>query len=135
MEGFDLVDMQHGQRNMTIHATEARLYDEQHLAELTNPDVRFYKEEKPSSRLLAPQGRVDIATHHMEAWGGVTVATVNDETLTSERLEYDPRRNLIYTDLPVHLERPDSVTDGIGLESDPGLQQITIGKQKVRLKK
>ena len=53
----------------------------------------------------------------MEAWGGVTVTTTEGETLTTERLQYDPARNKIYTDLPVRLERPDSITNGVGLDS------------------
>jgi LPS export ABC transporter protein LptC len=89
---------------------------------------------KPSSRLVAPKGRVDTDTHHVEAWGGVTITTVDSETLTTERLQYDPDKNKIYTDLPIHLERPDSSTDGIGLESDPELQNVVIGKEKVKFK-
>jgi len=135
MQGFDLVDLQKGQRNMTLHSPEAQLFDDTHTAELEKPDAVFYKLAKPSSRLTAPKGHVDMETHQVEAWGGVTVTTVDSETLTTERLQYDPKRNLIHTALPVHLDRPDSVTDGIGLESDPELQKITIGKQKVKFKK
>ena len=135
MQGFDLVDSQNGQRNMTLHAMEARLFDDKHMAELEKPDAVFLKQGKPSSRLIAPKGRVDMESHHMEAWGGVTVTTVDSETLTTERLQYDPARNKIYTELPVRLERPDSVTNGIGLESDPELRDVVIGKEKVKFKK
>ena len=135
MENFDMIDTQNGQRNMTLHAAQAELFEEKHLAQLEKPDVVFLKQGKPSSRLVAPKGKVDTESHQMEAWGGVTVTTVDSDTLTTERLQYDPKRNLIHTELPVHLVRPDSVTDGIGLESDPGLQRIQIGHEKVRITK
>ena len=135
MQGFALTDMKNGIRNMTLHALEARLFEDIHKAELEKPDTTFFKLGKPSSRLTAPQGRVDTETHHVEAWGGVTVTTVDSETLTTERLQYDPDHNKIYTELPVRLERPDSVTQGIGLESDPELQHVSIGKQTVTFRK
>jgi LPS export ABC transporter protein LptC len=135
MEGFDLTDTQNGIRSMTLHAVEAQLFEDAHMAELDKPDATFFKLGKPSSRLVAPKGRVDTESHHVETWGGVTVTTVDSETLTTDRLQYDPAHNKIYTDLPVRLERSDSITNGIGLESDPELQQITIGKQTVIFKK
>ena len=135
MRDFRLTDIQKGQKNMMLYASEAQLFEEQHMAELEKPDAVFLKQGRPSSRLLAPKGRVDTETHHVEAWGGVTVTTVDSETLTTQRLQYDPVRNLIHTAQPVHLDRPDSVTDGIGLESDPQLQKMVIGKQTVRFKK
>ncbi len=119
---------------MTLKSTVARLFEDQHRAELDNPDAVFYKLGKPSSRLTAPQGQVDTQTHAVEAWGGVQVVTVDSDTLTTERLQYDSAKRLIMTDLPVRLERPDTITEGIGLRSDPELQKVWIGKQKVRFK-
>ena len=35
--------------------------------------IYFFKQGKESSRLRAPSGRVQMDTHEVEAWGGVTV--------------------------------------------------------------
>jgi len=134
MRGFFLTDFQNGMRSMTLKATVARLYETQNRAELDQPDAQFFKLGKPSSRLTAPQGQVNTDTHEVEAWGGVQVVSVDSDTLTTERLRYDPAKRLIMTDQPVRLERPDSVTEGIGLQSDPELQKVRIGQQKVRFK-
>ena len=60
----------------------------------------------------------------MEAWGGVTVVSSDSSTLTTERLRYDPKVRKIFSNDAVHLEKPDSITDGIGLETDPELQTV-----------
>lgn len=134
MSGFSLVDMQNGVRSMSLKSTVARLFEDQNRAELENPDAIFYKAGKVSSRLTAPQGQVNTLTHEVDAWGGVHVVTVDSDTLTTEKLRYDSVKRLISTDLPVRLERPDSITEGVGLRSDPELQKVWIGKQKVRFK-
>jgi LPS export ABC transporter protein LptC len=84
--------------------------------------------------MTAPMGRIDTKTHAMEAWGGVALVTRDSATLTTERLHYDAQNRRIYTQARVRIERPDSSTDGTGLETDPELKRITIGRQRVRLK-
>jgi LPS export ABC transporter protein LptC len=76
-----------------------------------------------------------METHAVECWGGVTVVSADSSTLTTERLRYDPKRQKIYSSDPVRLEKPDSITEGIGIETDPELSVVKIGRQKVRLKK
>jgi LPS export ABC transporter protein LptC len=78
---------------------------------------------------------VKTDTHEVETWGGVTIVSTDSSTLTTERLRYDPKTQIIYSSVAVHLEKPDSVTDGVGLETDPGLKRVKIGHQKVRFKK
>jgi LPS export ABC transporter protein LptC len=134
MRDFELTDMNQGQKAMTLKAIEARLFDDTHKAELEMPDASFFKAGKPTSRLQAPKGRVDTNTHEVQAWGGVLVVTTSSETLTTEHLQYDPAKRIIKTEAPVRLERPDSITEGIGLESDPELDKVSIGRQKVKLK-
>lgn len=134
MRDFELTDINGGKKQMVLISTEARLFEATHMAELEKPDVSFFRDGKRSSRLVAPKGRVDTESHDMEAWGGVVVTTEEQDRLDSQTLRYDPRRNLIVTADPVRLERKDSITKGIGLESDPQLQNVKIGKQTVTFK-
>ena len=61
--------------------------------------------------------------------------SADSSTLTTERLRYDPKKEKIFSDDPVRLEKTDSITEGIGLETDPDLHTVKIGRQKVRFKK
>lgn len=135
IEKFETQDLRDGIKTMSLESSEARIYDDQNVAEVEKPLLTFYKNGVLSSRLKAPKGRVDMRTHKVEAWGGVQVVTVDSATLTTEKLQYDPGARRIVSKDSVHLEKPDSVTDGIGLEADPELKRVKIGKQKVRLKK
>ena len=128
-------DMRNGIKNMTLKAVEGRIYESRHLVDVDKPLLFFYKEGKESSRLIAPLGRMQTETHDIECWGGVTVISADSSTLTTERLRYDPKLQKIFSNDPVHLDKPDSVTDGIGLETDPELKTVKIGRQKVHLKK
>jgi LPS export ABC transporter protein LptC len=128
-------DMREGIKSMTLQASEGRIYDPQHYADLDAPFVTFYKAGKISSTMRAPTGKVFTETHVIEAWGGVTVITTDSTTLTTERLEYDPQKRKIFTKEAVRLDKPDSVTEGVGLEADPGLESVKISQQTVHVKK
>lgn len=119
---------------MELMAVEGRLFEDQQMAELELPAITFFKEGKESSLMRAPKGKVHMVTHAVEAWGGVFLVTADSTTLRTERLNYDPKTRLITSNDPVHLEKPDSVTDGEGLETDPELKNVKIKHQKVRLK-
>lgn len=131
---FQLQDIQNGLKSMTLESIEARLWDLEHVAELEKPFVTFYKKGTISSTLRAPKGKVQTDTHEINAWGGVFVVTPDSSTLKTKRLRFEPRTQKLLSDDDVVLEKPDSITTGHGLETDPDLQRIKIGHEKVRLK-
>lgn len=135
LRDFVMNDVRDGVKNMTLKAVEGRIYEALHTADVDQPLLFFYKEGKESSHLKAPVGRLQMETHEVECWGGVTVVSADSSTLTTERLRYDPKLRKIFSNDPVHLDKPDSLTDGIGLETDPELNTVKIGRQKVHLKK
>src|SRR5579872_2308311 len=121
LKNFEMQDIQEGIQSMRLHSVEGKVFESQHMAELESPTVTFYKLGTVSSVMKSPSGRVDMETHQIEAWGGVSVVTPDSSTLTTERLQYDPKIKKILSKEAVHLEKPDSVTDGVGLEADPDL--------------
>ncbi len=135
LKHFEMNDVRNGDKTMMLISIEGRIYESQNVADVDQPFITFYKLGKESSRLKAPAGRVQMDTHAVEAWGGVTVVSADSSTLTTERLRYDPKTQKIVSTDTVHLEKPDSITDGIGIETDPDLKSVKIGRQKVRFKK
>jgi LPS export ABC transporter protein LptC len=134
LKDFEMNDIKNSEKTMTLQSIEGRMYESQNVAEVDQPHIIFYKQGKESSRLRAPAGRVQMNTHEVEAWGGVTVVSADSSTLTVEHLRYDPKTQKITSTDTVHLEKPDSITDGVGLVTDPSLKTIKIGRQKVRFK-
>jgi LPS export ABC transporter protein LptC len=134
MDHFTLQDLRNGQKAMKLDAIQARLFETENYAEVEQPLVVFYQAGAESSTMKAPKGKVNLLTHEMEAWGGVTLVTSDSATLTTERMRYDPKVRKVFSNDPVHLVRSDSVTDGQGLESDPELRVVKIKRQTVQLK-
>jgi len=135
LKDFEMTDSKDSVRTMTLRSIEGRIYEAQNVADVDQPFVLFYTQGVVSSRIKAPVGRVQMDTHEVEMWGGVTVVSSDSSTLTTERLRYDPKKRKIFSKDAVHLEKTDSITDGIGLETDPELKSVKIGRQKVRFKK
>jgi LPS export ABC transporter protein LptC len=131
---FQMQDIMNGAKNMVVQSVEGRVSDQQRVADVDKPNVTFYKKGKATSVLTAPQGRVLMDTHEVQVWGGVTVVTQDSSTLKTDRLRYDPQtQHLVSTD-SVRLEKPDSITEGVGLDADPDLSRVRIGHEKVYLK-
>jgi len=135
LKGFEMNDVKNNIKTMTLQAPEARIYDTLQVADVDQPVLVFFKAGRMSSRLTAPLGRVHTDTHDVETWGGVTVVSADSSTLTTDRLRYDPKKEKIFSNDPVRLEKTDSITEGIGIETDPELHTVKIGRQKVRFKK
>ncbi len=128
-------DTRHGVKTMSLQSIEGRIFESQNYADVDQPVVLFYKAGAVSSRLHSPAGRIHTLTHQVEMWGGVTVVSADSSTLTTEHLQYDPKKGKIFSKDPVHLEKTDSITDGVGLETDPELKTVKIGRQTVHFKK
>ena len=136
IQGFEMKDLRDQVKTMQLQSPEARLFDAQQIADIDSPIVYFYQDDgKLSSKLTAPHGRVKMDTHDVETWGGVTVVSADSSTLTTERLRYDPKTRKIRSNEKVRLEKGDTITDGVGLETDPGLHRVKIGHQTVHFKK
>jgi LPS export ABC transporter protein LptC len=134
LKDFQMQDILDGVKTMVVDSIQGRLVDKDQIAEVDRPVVSFFKEGVLSSVLHAPQGRVQMNTHEVWAWGGVTVVSSDSSTLTTERLRYDPKSQHLLTDDPVHLDKPDSITDGVGMDAEPDLSHVKIGHEKVQLK-
>ena len=117
-----------------MKSVEGRIYEVQNVADVDKPLVFFYKQGVVSSRLNSPSGRVKMDTHDVEMWGGVTVVSSDSSTLTTERLRYDPKKRKIFSKDAVRLEKTDSITDGIGFETDPEQRRSKSAGKKCVLK-
>jgi LPS export ABC transporter protein LptC len=134
LRDFQMQDILDGTKNMVLESVEGRFLDQERSVDVEKPRVLFFKEGSVSSTLTAPKGRVGIDSHEVRVWDGVTVVTPDSTTLTTDRLRYNPETKRFVSDDPVRLERPDSITMGIGLEADPDLNRVRIGRQKVYVK-
>lgn len=135
LKSFEMNDLKKGVKSMTLKSIEARMFEAEKIAHVDQPHLDFYQNGKPSSALTAKSGTIHLETHAVEVWGQVRVKSTDSTELRTEKLRYDPATRKILSDEPVQFEKPDSITDGVGFETDPELSHTKIRHQKVRFKK
>ncbi|MBI3013424.1 MAG: LPS export ABC transporter periplasmic protein LptC [Elusimicrobia bacterium] len=86
-----------------------------------------------AARLTAPNGEVNLDTHDLTAWGGVTVRSEDGTTLFTEQLLYSTPQQKIKTESPIKIVRRDSILIGEGLEASPDLSTIKIFRHQAAL--
>lgn len=77
------------------------------------------------SMLTALEGEMSQRTEDMIARGNVVVRG-SGSTIRTEELHYDPRRNLVTSDVPTEINQQGNIIRGQGVESDPALTNIRI---------
>jgi len=60
----------------------------------------------------------------------VIVFNVQGDTLRCEELWWDQNKEQIYTNVPVHIRKPDEKIDGTGLVADQNFRSWTITNAK-----
>ena len=91
--------------------------------------VHFFNDSgKQTSVMTAKRGRVNEQTYNIEADGDVLVVSDDSTKLRSERLFWDNKRQLIYTEEYVYVTSPKEKVQGRGFESDQRLHNYRIFK-------
>ena len=127
LEKFTMTDRAEGRNNWSLAAEEARISEDDGVIMLKNARADFYEGDRVSSKVSGRSGRYDRAYDILELWGDVVVDSIRDETvLMTERMFYDTALNRIFSEEKVRVIRRNTVTEGVGFESDPGLNVISI---------
>ena len=92
--------------------------------------VDFYDSVKLQSRLFAKYGLYYNSRRLVFLRDSVVVFNVQGDTLRCEELWWDQTKELIYTDVPVHIRKPDEKIDGSGLVADQNFSHWTIRNAK-----
>src|SRR5690348_15748059 len=93
--------------------------------------VDFYDStQKIQSKLFAKYGLYYNSKRLVFLRDSVIIFNVTGDTLRCEQLWWDQDRELIYTDVPVHIRKPDESIDGTGLTADQNFSHWTINNAK-----
>ena len=92
-------------------------------------DVDFFDAEQSHlSHLKSHQARVNETTNDLLASGNVVVVSDSGETLFTEELRWDHRRERIISEVFITLVSDQDTLTGIGFESDSDLENWIIDK-------
>jgi len=92
--------------------------------------VDFYDSIKIESRLFAKYGLYYNTKRLVFLRDSVVVFNMTGDTLRCEELWWDQNKELIYTNVPVHIRKPDEKIDGTGLVADQNFTHWTITNAK-----
>jgi LPS export ABC transporter protein LptC len=99
-------------------------------AHLVKPEISFFTDGIPSSRINARTGRMNMGTKALLLHGDVTLVTADGDQLSSEELAVDPKKGLVSVQGTFALEKNGQRTVGRKLESDIALKNYAIGRKK-----
>ena len=87
--------------------------------------VDFYDStQKIQSKLFAKYGLYYNNKQLVFLRDSVIIFNITGDTLRCEKLWWDQDRELIYTDVPVHIRKPDESIDGTGLTADQNFSSL-----------
>ena len=131
IEKFVITETKDGKIKTILEAESAIIDEDNKIATLTLPKVKFYDDGKYKSILIAESGEINMETNNVKAFGKCTVETVNNEYLQTRDVSYDAKKQLIYSDNDIKITKDNDVIYGKGFESDTDLQNIVIKKQRI----
>ena len=131
IEKFVITETKDGKIKTILEAETAIINEDNKIATLTLPKVKFYEDGKYKSILISESGEINMETNNVKAFGKCTVETVNNEYLQTRDVSYDAKKQIIYSDSDIKITRGNDVIYGKGFESDTDLKNIVIKKQRI----
>ena len=116
-----------GVQRADINADSAYFYNDNTLLLMRAVRTQFYTSTGVQEGLLTSRrAKYDTKTDLMEATGNVVLVTQDGRRLTTEHLIYDKSKNLIHSDSAFKYTTPDGVLEGVGFDSDPGMNPVKV---------
>ena len=122
IEKFVITETKDGNIKTILEAESAIIDEDNKIAKLTLPKVKFYEDGKYKSILIAESGEVNMETNSVKALGKCTVETVDNEYLQTRDVSYDATKQLIYSDSDIKITKGKDVIYGKGFQSDTDLE-------------
>jgi LPS export ABC transporter protein LptC len=116
-----------GVEKSRFNALRAMVFNDENLVEAEDIHVEFFRSNgELYSTLRADRGTLNTETKDMDARNHVVVISHDNIRLETESLHWNESANLITTEDPVTLVQGGKKIRGIGMTSDPGLNDVKI---------
>jgi LPS export ABC transporter protein LptC len=122
---FNLTE--NGVKRAELNADTAYFFDDNTRIEFDDVRSTFYTVNGVRDALLtAERGRYNTRAGDMTAIGNVVVVNESGRRLVTPELHYSQARNEFFTDSQFTLTEPGRQLSGIGLRSDPNLNNVRV---------
>ncbi len=133
-----------------LSAPKAEVFSEKGQTIIRHPEIELFEKGKKSTTLMADEGlmlagetrsslilstfSVTLEPGDMFLSGHVVMVSTEGNRLMTDWAHYRKGADLIVSRAPVKIVRPDSTTEGIGLEATPDLSKVQIFNQTLVIK-
>lgn len=131
VEMFTITETEAGKLRMILESESAVINEEKQRAVLRLPRVKFYQDGMYSSTLITESAEINLETYDVIGHGKCTIETVNNERLETTNLQYNSKKNIVFSKTDVKITRPGETVYGKGFEADTKLEKIIIKNQKI----
>jgi LPS export ABC transporter protein LptC len=135
IEKFTITQTSDGKLKMILEAESAIINEENQIASLKLPIVKFYNNGEYVSTLVSEEAKINMETYDIEGIGRCSIDTAINERLKTIDLMYDASKELIYSDKDVEIIKPDQKIYGASFQSDVKLDNIVIKSQRTVIDK
>ncbi|MDR3244335.1 MAG: LPS export ABC transporter periplasmic protein LptC [Elusimicrobiota bacterium] len=135
VEKITITETQDGKLKMILESESAIIDEKNNVAVLKLPRVKFYEEGVYSAILVSESAKINLETYGVAGEGKCTITTAKNEHLQTTNLQYDPKRQIIFSDNPVTIVRNKETVYGDSFESDTKLENIVIRRQRIIIEK
>jgi LPS export ABC transporter protein LptC len=133
VEKFVITETEEGKLKMVLESESAVIDEEKKRALLKLPRVKFYEKGEYVSTLITESATINLDTYDVICHGKCTVDTANNEHLQTTDLQYNAKKDIVFSKNDVKLTRREEVVYGKGFEADTKLDKIIIKKQRAEL--
>ncbi|MDR3554891.1 MAG: LPS export ABC transporter periplasmic protein LptC [Syntrophobacteraceae bacterium] len=113
LKDMKFTEMQEGKRYWTLHATEAKYFQDEQKTLLENVHLTFYLDQAGAElQLTSKEGVLYAGTKNIDLKGDIRVQLPHNYVATMQTAHYVQRKKLVESADPVHLSGPGLTLDG-----------------------
>jgi len=109
---MEFTEMQQGKKFWTLHAAEAKYFQEQQRTALKTVHLTFHLEKDGEIQVESKEGTMFAGSKNIELQDSVRAILPNGYVMTMEKAFYDHDKNLVFADVPIHISGPGVECDG-----------------------
>ncbi|HXS82065.1 MAG TPA: LPS export ABC transporter periplasmic protein LptC [Methylomirabilota bacterium] len=130
VEDFSVTETDSGKPQWTLFAKHAATYQARDLVTARTLRIDFFDDKGvKSSELVAREGELYQRTRDMIARGNVVLLTTEGWRMSTDEMHFLNSHRKITSDKLVRVEKEGTVLEGVGFESDPGLEHFEFRHQ------
>jgi len=133
MRGFHMVQTELGVKKYEIDAAEASINPKAKKIRFFKVKTRYFDKNKEVASLTSDTGVIQTDTNDIEVKGNVIMTTMDGSRLETSALTWYSKKNKMETNEYVKVVRGDNIMEGVGMESDLMLENVTIKKVSTKI--